>query len=44
MIPLFAVSVFLRALLFGSTAIALENLALRPRPLRPLAVRPVGAD
>jgi hypothetical protein len=29
MIPLFALSTFLRALLFGSTAIALENVALR---------------
>jgi putative transposase len=29
MIPLFPLSAFLRALLFGSTAIALENLALR---------------
>jgi transposase InsO family protein len=29
MIPLFALWTFLRALLFGSTAIALENLALR---------------
>jgi hypothetical protein len=29
MIPLFALSTFLRALLLGSTAIALENMALR---------------
>jgi putative transposase len=29
MLPLFAVSAFLRGFLFGSTAIALENLALR---------------
>jgi putative transposase len=29
MIPLFALSTFLRAVLFGSTAIALENVALR---------------